>query len=162
MHPFEIDGRPYALNQLKIDLPELDLIGWLSNQPLYPKVYWKEKDGQITRAAVGNLLSFPIFPVLIQPLTSMSDCMAACALRKTNLPMTIPGEVFPIHVFGSRRSKFRKKMIGQLLFSILNEKPYSSDIHPVNFRSDGSTIYLLNRQEVPIRIDSREPNCTSF
>ncbi len=60
--PFEIDGRTYPLNQFKQVLPALDLMGWLENNPLYPKVFWKDRDGQVTRAAVGNLFSFPYIP----------------------------------------------------------------------------------------------------
>ncbi len=40
----------------------MDLIAWLQAQPLYPKVFWKELDSSITRAAVGNLLLFPDIP----------------------------------------------------------------------------------------------------
>ena len=59
---FEIDGSNYLLEQLKIDLPSLDLIAWLSSQPLYPKVFWKEKESHVTRAAIGSLLTFPHIP----------------------------------------------------------------------------------------------------
>jgi menaquinone-specific isochorismate synthase len=62
MHPFEIDGRIYPLNQSKQVLPTLDLMGWLESNPLYPKVFWKDRNGQVTRAAVGNLFSFPHIP----------------------------------------------------------------------------------------------------
>jgi menaquinone-specific isochorismate synthase len=60
--PFEIDGRTFWLNPSKQVLPTLDLMGWLENNPLYPKVFWKDRDEQVTRAAVGNLLSFPHIP----------------------------------------------------------------------------------------------------
>jgi menaquinone-specific isochorismate synthase len=62
MHPFEIDGKTYLLNRFEQDLPSVDLIRWLEGQPLYPKVYWKERDKQIVRAAVGNLLTFNNVP----------------------------------------------------------------------------------------------------
>ena len=64
MQPFEIDGKTYRLDQLKLELPSIDLISWLSREPLYPKVFWKEKEGGITRAAVGNLLCFSHVPSL--------------------------------------------------------------------------------------------------
>jgi menaquinone-specific isochorismate synthase len=60
--PFEIDGRSYLLNQSKQILPTLDLMGWLESNPLYPKVFWKDRDGNTTRVAVGNLFSFPYIP----------------------------------------------------------------------------------------------------
>lgn len=71
MHSLEIDGRSYPLDQLKFELPSLDLIAWLSRQPIYPKVFWKEKENGITRAAVGSLLSFSHAPHL--PLSNTAD-----------------------------------------------------------------------------------------
>jgi menaquinone-specific isochorismate synthase len=62
MLPFEIDGRTYFVNPSRRDLPPLDLISWLANSSRYPKVFWKERDGKVTRAAVGNLFSFPRVP----------------------------------------------------------------------------------------------------
>ncbi len=62
MSPFIINGRSYLLDRLYQELPAIDLISWLETQPLYPKVFWKERDSQITRAAVGNLLLFPEVP----------------------------------------------------------------------------------------------------
>lgn len=57
-----IDGRTYPLNQCKQTLPPIHLIRWLEDHPLYPKVFWKDRDGQTTYAAVGNLFSFPHVP----------------------------------------------------------------------------------------------------
>jgi menaquinone-specific isochorismate synthase len=62
MATFEIDGRVYSINQLDESLPDIDLIRWLDSQPIYPKVFWRERDSSITRAAVGNLLSFGHVP----------------------------------------------------------------------------------------------------
>ena len=62
MIPFEIDGKCYHLNQRKQALPVFDLIHWLDSQPIYPKVFWREKGSPIARAAVGNLLSFAHVP----------------------------------------------------------------------------------------------------
>jgi menaquinone-specific isochorismate synthase len=62
MRPSVIDGQPYQLHRLQVPLPPLDLIHWLEAHPLYPKVFWKERDGQITRAAVGSLIQFPHIP----------------------------------------------------------------------------------------------------
>ncbi len=64
MQWIEIDGREYRLGSLKLELEDLDLIAWLSHQSLYPKVFWKEKDGLTTRAALGNLIAFPHLPRL--------------------------------------------------------------------------------------------------
>lgn len=62
MLPVEINGQTYSLTKAVLRLPALDLIGWLSRQELYPKVFWKERDSHITRAAIGNLLSFSDVP----------------------------------------------------------------------------------------------------
>jgi menaquinone-specific isochorismate synthase len=62
LHPFEIDGRTFWINRSKQVLPALDLMGWLKSTVFYPKVFWKDREEQITRAAVGNLFSFPCIP----------------------------------------------------------------------------------------------------
>lgn len=62
MHPFEIDGRTYLIHRSAKALPSLDLLSWLENSSFYPKVYWKDRDGQTARAAVGDLFSFPHLP----------------------------------------------------------------------------------------------------
>jgi len=62
MPSFEIDGRTYLLNQVKQSLPVLDLLQWLENNWVYPKVFWKDRDGLVIRAAVGSLFSFPHVP----------------------------------------------------------------------------------------------------
>lgn len=67
MLPHIIDGRSFSIHRLQQELPELDLISWLQNHSLYPKIFWKEKDSQITRAAVGALLSFPHIPTITEP-----------------------------------------------------------------------------------------------
>lgn len=59
MSPFIVNGRSYPIDRLNYPLPSLDLLSWLASQSLYPKVFWKERDSTVTRAAVGNLLSFP-------------------------------------------------------------------------------------------------------
>lgn len=66
--PFEIDGRTYWLNPSKQVLPALDVMDWLESSPLYPKVFWKDRDEQVTRAAVGNLISFPHIPRFSGPI----------------------------------------------------------------------------------------------
>lgn len=56
MHPFEINGRKYSIDRVKMNPPKLDLIQWLQHRPIYPKVFWKDREKQVFRAAVGNLL----------------------------------------------------------------------------------------------------------
>ncbi|MBS0620422.1 MAG: isochorismate synthase [Verrucomicrobia bacterium] len=67
MSNLEIDNLPYAVEQLTIELPSLDLIDWLSYQEVYPKVFWKDREGGVTRGALGNLLSFTHVPTLFSP-----------------------------------------------------------------------------------------------
>lgn len=62
MSPFTINGRSYLLNRFVQTLPATDLIAWLESQILYPKVFWKEQDSPIVRAAVGSLLQFSQIP----------------------------------------------------------------------------------------------------
>ncbi|MBS0604046.1 MAG: isochorismate synthase [Verrucomicrobia bacterium] len=61
--PTIINGSSYHLCRLQIDLAEIDLIAWLESQMTYPKVFWKERDSHVARAAVGNLLTFPDVPL---------------------------------------------------------------------------------------------------
>jgi menaquinone-specific isochorismate synthase len=69
MHPFSINGRTYLLDRSNQELANIDLVRWLENQPLFPKVYWKERDGHTTYAAVGNLLSFSQVPRISTPIS---------------------------------------------------------------------------------------------
>ncbi len=62
MLPFNINGRAYSLDRWTEQLPNIDLVRWLEGHPLFPKVYWKERDSETTYAAVGNLLSFSQVP----------------------------------------------------------------------------------------------------
>lgn len=62
MCPFVINGKVYPLSTTVQTVPAMDLMAWLEAQPLYPKVFWKELDSSVTRAAVGNLLLFPQVP----------------------------------------------------------------------------------------------------
>lgn len=62
MHPFNINGRVYQINRKSENIAPLDLFAWLDRHPSYPKVFWKDKDEQSARAAVGSLLSFSRIP----------------------------------------------------------------------------------------------------
>ena len=65
---FSINGKSYPLNRSVQKLPAIDLMAWLEAQPLYPKVFWKELDSGVTRAAIGNLLLFPEVPQFTETL----------------------------------------------------------------------------------------------
>ena len=62
MSPIIINGHTYSLHRQVQTLPEIDLIPWLESQTIYPKVFWKERDSHVTRAAVGSLLYFSEIP----------------------------------------------------------------------------------------------------
>ena len=52
-------------DQCIVDIEKLDLLDWLSEQPLYPKVYWRDRDTQTEHAALGSILTSsaaPLFP----------------------------------------------------------------------------------------------------
>ena len=60
----------YALSdetydQCIVDIEKLDLLDFLADQPLYPKVYLRDRDTQTEYAALGSILtssSIPLFP----------------------------------------------------------------------------------------------------
>ncbi len=60
----EVNGRTLPFTALKIDISPLSLIDWLEAQKIFPKVYWEEREGNIQRAALGNILQFSQFPVI--------------------------------------------------------------------------------------------------
>jgi menaquinone-specific isochorismate synthase len=62
MSPITINGRILPLCHMIETLPKIDLMAWLDAQAIYPKVFWKERDSHITRAAVGSLLHFSEVP----------------------------------------------------------------------------------------------------
>lgn len=64
--PLEIDGNSYTYHHMTVDIAPLSLLRWLKNQTLYPKVYWRQKHGEVERAAVGSLMHFSHVPELGQ------------------------------------------------------------------------------------------------
>ena len=68
MPTFSINGKSYPLSRSVQKFPAIDVMAWLQEQPLYPKVFWKELDSGVTRAAVGNLLLFPDVPQFTEGL----------------------------------------------------------------------------------------------
>lgn len=69
MHTFAVNGKSHPISRSVQKFPAIDLMAWLHSQPLYPKVFWKELDSPITRAAVGNLLLFPEIPQFTETLS---------------------------------------------------------------------------------------------
>src|SRR5580698_8510520 len=67
MYPCIINDRSYLLDRLQRQMPAMDLILWLESSPLYPKVFWKERNSQITRAALGSLILLSSVPHFSEP-----------------------------------------------------------------------------------------------
>ena len=55
---------PCTIDSKVILQEKIDPLAWLNSQPLYPKVFWKEKHDPTIRAAVGATLLFPRVPIL--------------------------------------------------------------------------------------------------
>lgn len=53
-----------TFNRKKVSVPHIDLIPWLAQQTLYPKVYWKDRDRSTVRAAIGSVCQFSHIPPL--------------------------------------------------------------------------------------------------
>jgi menaquinone-specific isochorismate synthase len=51
-----------VIRQVAIPLPQIDLLLWLENQTLFPKVYWQDRDGKSVIAGLGKSLSFSGIP----------------------------------------------------------------------------------------------------
>ena len=64
----EINGKPYPLHRQTIALADLDLIAWLEAHPLYPKIFWQEKETGLTRAAVGSIATFSDVPRVLSDI----------------------------------------------------------------------------------------------
>lgn len=58
-----VNGRSYIHNQISEKIPPLNLLAWLDAQTIYPKIYWKSKNGQQEIAAVGKVLEFSSVPI---------------------------------------------------------------------------------------------------
>jgi menaquinone-specific isochorismate synthase len=67
MYPCIINGRSCLLDRFQHQMPAVDLILWLESSPFYPKVFWKERDSQVTRAAVGSLIRLSSVPHFSEP-----------------------------------------------------------------------------------------------
>jgi menaquinone-specific isochorismate synthase len=152
MHPFEIDGRTYLLDQLEQDLPSLHLIRWLESQPLYPKVFWKERDEQVARAAVGNLLAFNSIPRFSGSIPYKIRLYGGIRLaEKCHDDDTWRG--FPKRCFWLPQIEVSQVMgKTKATFHFLNEKPSSEAWKKFDAKaatSSSRAYSLLDRQETP-------------
>jgi menaquinone-specific isochorismate synthase len=154
MHPFEINGRTYFLDQLKQDLPTFDLTCWLQQQPLYPKVFWKERDGQITRAAVGSLVTFSRIPQFSGTIPYEIRLYGGIRFAKKYPPNDDTWQRFSQVSFWLPQielSQNRGKT--EAVFHFLNENPSLEASHKqfdVKIEPPSSKTYpLLNRHETP-------------
>lgn len=63
---FTIEGEDYSIRLHLFKEEKIDPISWLQSQPLYPKVFWKEKHHDTIRVAAGAILLFPRIPSITQ------------------------------------------------------------------------------------------------
>ncbi len=73
MPPYTINGRTSLIDRREVDLPAFEILSWLEAQSLYPKVFWKDKETKVERAALGNLITFSTLPI--------ADPSQPCPLR---------------------------------------------------------------------------------
>lgn len=57
-----VNGKCYIHNQISEKIATLNLFAWLEAQSVYPKVYWKSKNGRQEIAAIGKVLDFAFVP----------------------------------------------------------------------------------------------------
>lgn len=62
MSHLEVNGVFYPLVQRRFLFPSFDLISWISEQVIYPKVFWKDRESFVTRVALGSLLDWDHLP----------------------------------------------------------------------------------------------------
>ena len=150
MHLFEIDRKSYRGNYKKTSLPSLDLIQWLNDQPLFPKVFWKEAHSPTTRASVGSLLSFPHVPHFAT--SSLSDMRLYGGIRfaKNNCDDKTWSE-FPDTAFWLPQIEISQENGNtEMIQYFLNENPLENIWQQFNGSIYTTPNYsLIHRQDVP-------------
>lgn len=153
MHPFEIDGRTYLLHQVKQSLPTLDLLRWLENNSVYPKVFWKDRDGQATRVAVGSLFSFPHVPRFSGTAPFDVRLYGGIRFSEKNHHEDMTWRGFPKTCFWLPQIELSQKgEITEAIFYSLNENPcFNSEVFDVEASSlqRPKAYSLLERIEIP-------------
>jgi menaquinone-specific isochorismate synthase len=94
--PCIIEGKSYPLHRTTRELPPLDPLAWLHAQPLYPKLFWKEKGSSVTRAAVGATLLFKRAPLIHEESDPEIRLYGGCHFAP---PQTTLWECFPEALF---------------------------------------------------------------
>jgi len=141
VRPLTISGVSYCYDQWKRTIPQLDVISWLSQQKIYPKVYWQDRDTLHFHAAVGNILCFSEAPHFESSVDedvrfyggiqfpsdkqeTMWDAFAPCAfwLPAFEILQTQESTQLIAHFIGSEPSE---AVIAQLIWDIA-PKPRSS------------------------------------
>ncbi|MBI2810843.1 MAG: isochorismate synthase [Candidatus Melainabacteria bacterium] len=151
MDLLQIDGRSHPFSQLKMGIGQIDLLAWLAAQPTYPKVYWKDRDTQIARAAVGNLLSFPYLPSLAQNNPDIRLYGGMQFAKKTHFDET--WQTFPESCFWLPQIEVSENNgQAEAVFYSFNEKPSQEALVPVDFNPpplSAQKYDLLERKETP-------------
>jgi menaquinone-specific isochorismate synthase len=152
MHPFEIDGRTYFLNQFAQDLPALDLVLWLENHPLYPKIFWKDRDSSVTRAAVGSLFSFTHIPHFSSDLPFALRLYGGMRFSEKHPKIDTIWHGFPKVSFWLPQVELSQRGDKtEAIFHFFNKNPHLEvGCFEVGSSSKPSKTYaLLSRQEMP-------------
>jgi menaquinone-specific isochorismate synthase len=89
-----INGKNYSLDLKKITRGKIDPLSWLHSQPLYPKVFWKEKHEDTIRAAVGSTLLFSEVPSISDPDIRFYGGMRFDSRAKSSVWQSFPSSSF--------------------------------------------------------------------
>ncbi len=63
----KINGTTFSYESIEMEIDPLNLPQWLGHQSIFPKVYIKDRDRPVERAALGNLISFFELPIFDEP-----------------------------------------------------------------------------------------------
>ena len=61
-----LDGKPLFYKRKELSMPPGDCIAWLESQPLFPKMYWKEKKADREIAAIGATYLLHAMPKTVE------------------------------------------------------------------------------------------------
>lgn len=146
---FEVDGKSYPLQQLRLEISALNSIAWLSQHSLYPKVYWQEE--KKAQAAVGNLLAFPHVPHVTSARVDVRFYGGMRFGKKHLLDETWRG--FPQTCFWLPQVEIvRQEEKTEILVNALGETPSASWAQIANFDNaiqESTSPPLILRKEIP-------------
>ncbi len=156
MPEVKINGQSYELQRLEIELPDFELVSWLSQQALYPKVYWRERETGVERAALGSLLALSEVPQISHPGIRFYGGVGFSPVRKEKRWNGFPQTAFWLPRFDVVRENGRNRMVIHALGEELSAAVMRELIFARNTATEALQPILESRREFVTSVQWKE------